>query len=576
MDSEPNHSAPLIANLPLDFQNPQKNTAHKLWFHFLIANWFTYFWGFFFVIVTNFTEVMIPKAMQWVIDLLQNNPKLTFLLHRPKIESFYLLVGFFFCILVVQGLARAGWRLTLGRQTHRISAPLKSLLWKRTRFFPKEQLDAQFTPGYLMNAATSDVNIARFLFGFTLIGTIDAIFLTCFTITAMMLIDVPLTLATLVVIPAMPFLIDKLARQERKLHHLAQEALAVFNTLTAQAVATVRLQRLTQTGKFWTNRLTDSATKYKTQRLAAIKVSLAFIPAWGSISVISYIILFTLGLKKLFSGQLSIGEFIALQSYVFILQGPIGEVGYIISEWQRALTSLRRLIYIYTQPLAPELTQQGSQQFGPGDAYKITNLSFNYDKKDVIYYPDFSLKKGGRLGITGPIGSGKSTLVQILAGLDHKFAGDLLFFSQDIRRYQHQFLRKTITLVPQKPFLFADSIKNNVAMDQTYSEDEIWHFLEIAGLADDVKQFPEGLQTQLGEWGINLSGGQKQRLTIARAIIRKPQVLLLDDCLSAVDTVTEQKILHAMDHVLDQTTIIWTAHRTSTLKNCDQILELGK
>ena len=132
-----------------------------------------------------------------------------------------------------------------------------------------------------------------------------------------------------------------------------------------------------------------------------------------------------------------------------------------------------------------------------------------------------------------------------------------------------------MSYVHQKPFLFADSIRNNIAIDTEYSDEQIWEFLDLAGLKSDIEGFDDQLDTPLGEWGINLSGGQKQRLTLARALARKPSLLFLDDCLSAVDTVTEEQILKNLDQQLKDTTLIWVAHRESTLKYCNKFLKLG-
>lgn len=153
--------------------------------------------------------------------------------------------------------------------------------------------------------------------------------------------------------------------------------------------------------------------------------------------------------------------------------------------------------------------------------------------------------------------------------------GKIHFLGQEFDQYSHENLRRYIGHVPQRPFLFATSIRENITMDRKMDDSEIWRYLELAGLDQDVRNFPDQLDTPLGEWGINLSGGQKQRLTLARALARTPKLLFLDDCLSAVDTVTEERILQNLDRELKDTTIIWVAHRRSTLKYCTQILEMA-
>ena len=208
--------------------------------------------------------------------------------------------------------------------------------------------------------------------------------------------------------------------------------------------------------------------------------------------------------------------------------------------------------------------------------FEVKNLNYRYEDGSDLVIKDLSFQLGAkrRLGIMGPIGSGKSTLVNILCGMDRHFEGEVSIYGRNFSDYSHSELREHISVVGQKPFLFADTIRENVRLDRDLSDDDVWHFLNLAGLADDVRDFPEQLGTPLGEWGINLSGGQKQRLTLARALARRSQVYFLDDCLSAVDTVTEEKILNNLDREFKDQTLVWVAHRESTLKYCDQILEL--
>jgi ATP-binding cassette subfamily B protein len=209
--------------------------------------------------------------------------------------------------------------------------------------------------------------------------------------------------------------------------------------------------------------------------------------------------------------------------------------------------------------------------------FSIRNLEFRYSDAPNPAIQRFSIEiaSGARIGITGAVGSGKTTFLQILAGNERLFQGEVLLHGRDIRSYSHEELSAIIALVEQRPFLFAETIRRNVLLNRAASDAEVHRFLEAAGLADDVARLPRGLETPLGEWGVNLSGGQKQRLTIARALAKNPQILLLDDCLSAVDVVTEEKILANLDRLLPNTTIIWVAHRLSTLRLCFPIVRFG-
>ncbi len=321
------------------------------------------------------------------------------------------------------------------------------------------------------------------------------------------------------------------------------------------------------------------AEGHRVQKLKGINLSLLYIPVMGLASVISYIVLFAMGIIFTFNGKMSVGGFISMQGLIFLLHDPLMTLGFVVSEWKKGFTALERLTEIYLHEKDPTLLQSGvkindhdSQQ----NVLEVSDLSYTFENSAPLFaHLNFKLRKGERLGITGPIGAGKTTLLSILTGLERDVSsGTVNFYGKPFSAYSHDDLRSYIAHVSQKPFLFADSIRTNVSMDSELTDEEIFQYLELAGLKDDVVNFPNGLDTELGEWGINLSGGQKQRLTLARALAKKPKLLFLDDCLSAVDTITEEKILKNLDLHLKDVTIVWVAHRKSTLKYCDQTFEL--
>ncbi|MCB0349520.1 MAG: ABC transporter ATP-binding protein, partial [Bdellovibrionales bacterium] len=206
--------------------------------------------------------------------------------------------------------------------------------------------------------------------------------------------------------------------------------------------------------------------------------------------------------------------------------------------------------------------------------YKVSNLSFKQEAQTKFTNVNFEIKKGQWLGVKGAIGSGKSTLMELLLGLRDDYQGSILLYGKEISSYSMSELRGSISYVPQKNFLFADTIKNNIALSNDISGDKIEDYLQQVDIKEDVSLFKNTYNTLLGEWGVNLSGGQKQRLSIARALAQNKNILILDDCLSAVDTVTEEKILQMLKEKYKDTTIIWVAHRDSTLRYCEQVIEL--
>jgi len=551
-------------------------TSKTIWLDFIKKNWLIYSIGMVMMCLTSALQVLSTRSLGWVIDffLKKTTPSWLSLQHPETI--FYVLFGIILGSRILLIGARVGWRLTLARQTHNAAGMMKERLWDKVRFFPRKELEKKYSKGVLMNISTSDVGMARFIFGFTLVGLTDVIFLGFFTLFALFSIEWKMTLVSMIVLVFVPIIVKKLSDTEGERFDEAQDKLSEFNDISSQVVSSIRLQRLTQTGPFWEKRLADSAENYRLKHLVAVFTSLRYIPVMGAASILTYVIIFGLGIVAVLTEQISVGDFVAMQSLIFLLEQPLMGLGFVISDIKKSFTSLSRLYEVYETSPDAGLVNKGPAPVIQDTVIEVQNLNFRYDGSEQDIFENFSLSivKKERLGIMGPIGSGKSTLLQILSGLERNIKGDVLFCGKIFSEYSHVDLRQFIAVVPQKPFLFADTIRNNLCLERSFSDLELWHFLDVAGLKSDVENFPHKLETQLGEWGINLSGGQKQRMTLARAIARKPQVLFLDDCLSAVDTVTEDKILRAMDVELSETTLVWVAHRKSTLKYCDRIIEL--
>ncbi|MBT7610780.1 MAG: ABC transporter ATP-binding protein [Bacteriovoracaceae bacterium] len=554
-----------------------KKEARKLWTNFIWKNKTIYLIGIAMVMLTNAMQVFSTRLMGWILDFFTNQKIPNILSGNSKWDTFYKLFWFLLAARVITTIGRWGWRITLARQTHRASSMLRTNIWDNVRFFHRNDLDKFYTKGVLMNASTSDVNSGRFIFGFTLVAVVDVVFLGILSVATMLSIHVPMTLLSLVVMTFLPIVVNKLSKLEITKYEIAQNTLSNFNDLSSQVIATIRLQRLTQTGDYWEKRLNGSGKDYQEKRYHLLKTSLRYIPIMGGASILSYIVLFSLGIHLVTSSKMSVGDFVAMQGLIFLLQDPLMELGFIISELRKGFTSLERLSRIFHNEIDNNLTSDGAIVDDHKEILNIKKLSFRFKEKDKFLFKDLNLtlKHKDRLGITGSIGSGKSILINILSGIQRNFDGEVSLAGKDFDDYSHSELRKYISQVHQKPFLFAESIKNNIAMDQDITDDEIWRILEISGLKNDVANFDNGIETSLGEWGVNLSGGQKQRLTLARALSRKPKLLFLDDCLSAVDTITEEKILQNLDKELVDTTLVWVAHRKSTLKYCNKYLHLG-
>ena len=531
------------------------------------------------VLLCNIMQVLVARSAGWVIDFFTNKPIPDFLNLGEQKKTFIWIFCFILLVRIILAVGRWGWRVTLARQTHVAARDLRMDLWDRVRFVPRDLLLTSLNKGYLINISTSEIGMARMLFGFILVGGIDLIFLGILTIGSMLLIDPVYTVIALMVYLPMPYLIKKLSDKEILLYEKAQDYLGEFNSLVAQSISTIRLQRISTASTFWTKRLLSYAESYRQKRLDAAKTSFRFIPLMGFFSILTYSVLFIFCLQRYFEGKMTIGDFLALQGLVFLLQDPLLEMGFVISDWKRAMTSLRRYLDVIYTPVEPIFNQREIPSFDESNASLLEIKNFSLKREDgspLIDIDQLQIKAGDRIGITGEVGSGKSLFLDSLAGLRWNYSGELLYRGQTVRHIPRLFIGKKIGHVAQKAFLFATTIRENLTLDYHMEDDELWHYLDLAGVAEDIRLMPDKLDTPLGEWGINLSGGQKQRLTLARALARKPEVLLLDDALSAVDTQTEEKILRGFEANFKEMAILWVAHRRSTLRHCNQILEFGK
>jgi len=567
-------------------------TAFAYWKQYICQYWWVYFVGTVTVLFTNLMQVLSTRSVGWIVDYFTDTLNKEYFVGALKNfssgQTFVLVFSIFIGARIFLAVGRYGWRITMARQTHIAANRLRLLLWKHVRFLPKSALDSTYTRGHLMNAANSDVSTAMSIFGFVLVGLVDIIFLGIITMVAMMFIDVSLSIYCLLAMIYLPFIVKRLADKEGKQYNIAQDELSELDDLSSQYISTMRLQKLTQTGQVWLQRLYARAEKYRSERFKAHAISLSFMPSMGSAAFLSLAVLYILGTRAVIQHEISIGDFIALLGLVSLLQDPLMGLGFVVSDWKRGMNSLARLLEIYHAPLDQSLlTSEGGTDELPGDKQVMDSplpvldcqslsVQFSLTSKLLFEPLSLSLKAGERLGVMGAVGTGKSTLVNILSGLNRQHHGQVLFHGQAFSHYQHPILRKKIGVVAQKPFLFASSIRDNLCLDSTFSDDELWHFLELAQIHEDINKFPLKLDTSLGEWGINLSGGQKQRLTLARTLARMPELLFLDDCISAVDTITEERILRNLDRELKHSTLVWVAHRESTLKYCHNVISLDK
>jgi ATP-binding cassette, subfamily B, multidrug efflux pump len=559
-----------------------KKWLHPLWMEYLKNHWVIYLIGFLSLVLTASMQAMTVRILGWVIDFLNEKTLPRFLMSETRQETFMSLFWILLLAHLLLTLGRFLWRITFARQTFHSQKLLREKMWSQARLFSFETFKKKYTKGYLLNVNNSEITTASFIFGFSLVGLADAFLLFAATMIAMLSINLEITLYSLLLMSFLPWAVYRLSMQEISAYDKAQSQQEVLNDLAAHAVETIKLQKITNTLDNWMNRFENLALSLKQKRLVTSLLENNYTIVIGGASLLSIVALFVLGVQKTLAGEMSIGDFVAIQGLVFLLQSPLIEMGAVISDFRKGNYGLNKVAEILNYPThqdGPNSLEKFPDSFE--EIYRLTDLSFSYaDSNPIISNLNLTISKGKRLGILGPIGSGKSTLVKILAGLMDldagKLSGQLDLCDRPLAQYKRSFLHQQIILVNQTPFIFAKSVRDNLVLDRNYTDAEVWSALELAGLAEDIQKLPEGLDTILGEMGINLSGGQKQRLSLARAFILKPKILIIDDSFSAIDTLTENAILQKVHHYFKEATIIWVAHRMSTLKYCDEILEMNK
>jgi len=286
-----------------------------------------------------------------------------------------------------------------------------------------------------------------------------------------------------------------------------------------------------------------------------------------------------LGGREVLGGRMTVGQFAAFLTYMVQLTWPVIALGWVINIFQRGTASLARINEILQEE--PEIADEKAvRAAGPpepeirGDI-EFRHLSFKYNGTPVLQDVNLQIPAGSSLAIVGPTGSGKTTLVDLIPRVYDAPDGAVLIDGRPIREYPIEFLRRSIGFVPQETFLFSDTIRENIAFGKDHAtEEEVRAAAAAANIATDIESFTDGFDTMVGERGITLSGGQKQRTAIARAILRNPRILILDDALSSVDTQTEDKILNHLREVMQGRTTIFISHRVSTVRNADRIAVL--
>ncbi len=526
----------------------------------------SYLLGALLLLGSNAFALLIPWLLKLAIESFRSPASDS---HAPGYYAL-LIIG----AAMAHGVIRIFSRTTLLHAGRRIEYQIREDLYAKLltldlAFFSRERT------GDILSRFANDLANVRMLLGFGVLNVINTLILYLAALTLLIRISPQLTLYAVLPYPLMIFLVQRISRQMFKRSKEVQEELAHLTSqaeesISAAAVIRAYCREASQVEAFRT-----ITTRYQSSNLKMAKLRGLMIPVMGSTGGLGTWIVLFIGGSWIIAGRLTLGDFVAFNGYLAMLIWPTVIMGWILNLIQRGAASMGRLNHVFNARPAvaePDLPAPITQING---SIECRDLSFGYNGEPQLRHISLRIPRGMRLGVVGPLGSGKSTLVRLIARLYQVADGQLFIDGVDINRIPLRQLRNAIGYVPQESFLFSRTISDNIGYGLAGADPAaIEEAAAISRIARDIQQFPADYQTLVGERGVTLSGGQKQRTAIARALLKNPAILILDDPLSAVDAGTEEEILRGLSGYYVDRTVIIVSHRLSALRGCDQIVAL--
>ncbi|MFB2120205.1 ABC transporter ATP-binding protein [Parapedobacter sp. 2B3] len=542
--------------------------------------------GIIFVILSNYFGVLPAQVIRIAFDLVKENISMYRLFDGfDRQQLVYEIFGYclllFGALVLLLALIR-GIFLFLMRQTIILTSRHIEYDLKNEIYSHYQQLDMAFyrrnNTGDLMNRVTEDVNRVRSYLGPAVMYSINTVVLSIMVIAAMISVNPTLALYALMPIPVLSAILLVVNKIINRRSERIQQQLSTLSSFVQETFSGIRVIKTYNRETDKMDRFTEESNTYRHASLALVKTEAIFFPLILLLIGLSTVITVYVGGLEVAKGTITSGNIAEFIIYVNQLTFPAMALAWVTSLIQRAAASQKRINeFLRTQP---EITSAATgASFQAAGHIQFEHVSFTYPDTGIqgLHDVSFEVKPGEVLAIVGKTGSGKSTLANLLLRMYDVQAGTIRVDGHDIRMLPLQAYRSQIGFVPQDVFLFSDSIANNIAFGvDTADMGEVENAAKQAAVYQNIAAFENGFETTIGERGITLSGGQKQRVSIARALIKKPQMLIFDDCLSAVDTKTEEEILRNLSVAMDGKSTIFIAHRVSTIKNADHILVLDE
>lgn len=531
--------------------------------------------GVLFIICSNYFGVKMPLIIKNAVD--------DFMVKVDTSSSFQsiLLLSFQLAgIYLLLSIAK-GFFLFLTRQTIIIMSRFIEYDLKNEIYVQYQRLNFAFykknNTGDLMNRISEDVAQVRQYLGPGLMYTINLVVLSVMGIYAMASIHLKLTLIVLIPLPIMSILIYFVSSKMNLLSKKVQEEQSLMSTIVQENFSGIRVIKAYLREREMKQKFNGSAEEFKTRNMQLVKVNALFMPTIVFLIGLSSLLAIYYGGLLTYTGEITRGDILAFILYVNMLTWPFASIGWVTSIIQRASASQERINEFLK--IEPAIVNTSDEAMPEIESIEFKNVSYTHENSGIeaIKGVSFSVKRGQTLGIVGRTGSGKSTILNLMMRQVDANHGEILINGKNIRSINLDDYRKQSGVVPQDVFLFSDSIGNNIkfgVIDREVSEEELIDITKKAHVYHNIEAFKDRFDTILGERGVNLSGGQKQRVSIARALLKKPKLLLLDDCLSAVDTETENSILNSIHAFSKDIINVVVSHRISSLRFADKVIVL--
>jgi ATP-binding cassette, subfamily B, multidrug efflux pump len=519
--------------------------------------------------ITNGVWILFPQVIRQAVDDLGHG------VYRHRLSTYGLVL---LAIALAKGIFQYLTRSILIGVSREIEFDLRNDLFRHL-----ESLSSSFyqrtRTGDIMARATNDLNAVRMLLGPGIMYSANTIVFTVGALIFMRSISFRLTLYAFLPLPIVSVAIQYFGR---RIHERFERIQAMFSEISARAqenfsgarVIRAYVQEEAEIAEF-----EMANQEYIARSLKLVRLMGMLWPTLETMLGLAIVLVLWVGGREVILGRMTPGDFVAFNTYMVQLTFPIIALGWVINIFQRGTASMLRINELLVEK--PEIADSADTAVAGGGitsiqgAIEFRKLNFAYNGATVLHDINLKIPEGSSLAIVGPTGSGKTTLVNLIPRIYDAAPGTVLIDGRSVRDYPLEVLRQNVGFVPQETFLFSDTIRENIAFGVMGASDEaIRAAAQAASIADDIESFPEQFRTLVGERGITLSGGQKQRTAIARAIIRNPRILVLDDALSSVDTQTEDKILNHLREIMRGRTTIFISHRVSTVRNADRIAVL--